>query len=61
MSRQQKKFDKLVGERKSLAGRMSNPRFVESAPEALVASTKARIEEIETIQAGIKELMEKLR
>ncbi|MBQ3102102.1 valine--tRNA ligase [bacterium] len=61
ISRQQKKFDKLEGERKSLAGRMSNPRFVESAPEALVASTKARIEEIETIQAGIKELMEKLR
>ncbi|MBR1977552.1 valine--tRNA ligase [bacterium] len=61
MNRQQKKFDKLEGERKSLAGRMSNPRFVESAPEALVATTKARIEEIETIQAGIKELMEKLR
>ncbi len=61
INRQQKKFDKLEGERKSLAGRMSNPRFVESAPEALVASTKARIEEIETIQAGIKELMEKLR
>ncbi len=61
ISRQQKKFDKLEGERKSLAGRISNPRFVESAPEALVASTKARIEEIETIQAGITELMEKLR
>ncbi len=61
ISRQQKKFDKLEGERKSLVGRMSNPRFVESAPEALVTSTKARIEEIETIQAGITELMEKLR
>lgn len=61
ISRQQKKFDKLEGERKSLAARISNPRFVESAPEALVASTKARIEEIETIQAGITELMEKLR
>lgn len=61
ISRQQKKFDKLEGERKSLAARISNPRFVESAPEALVTSTKARIEEIETIQAGITELMEKLR
>ena len=60
IAKQNKKFLKLDGEKKSLEARINNERFMQSAPEALVSQTKARIEEINVEQASIKELIEKL-
>ena len=60
IAKQNKKFLKLDGEKKSLEARINNERFMQSAPEALVSQTKARIEEINVEQANIKELIEKL-
>ena len=40
---------------------MSNPKFVSNAPQELIATTKARIEELETQAATINELIDNLR
>ncbi len=57
LSRQNKKLEKLQNERKSLENRVNNPKFVSSAPEDVVNSTKARIEEIKTAEDKILELI----
>jgi len=59
-ARQQKKLDKLTNEKKSLAGRMSNPSFVANAPKELIEQTNARIEEITVQENTISELIESL-
>ncbi len=61
INRQQKKLDKLVAEKKSLAGRMSNEKFVANAPKELIEQTKARIEEIEIQETAINELIASLK
>ncbi len=57
IARQNKKLEKLQNERKSLEGRINNPKFVSSAPADVVNSTKARIEEIKTAENKILELI----
>ncbi len=61
IKRQQKKLDKLVSEKNSLSGRMSNEKFVANAPKELIEQTKARIEEIEIQETAINELISSLR
>ncbi len=61
ISRQEKKLQKLESERKSLQGRMSNVKFVENAPKELVEQTKTRINEIETQEKTINELILSLK
>ncbi len=60
ISRQKKKLEKLTGERKSLEGRINNPKFVANAPEDLVNQTKARIDEIVVQEKAINELISSL-
>ena len=60
ISRQNKKLEKLTGERKSLEGRINNPKFVANAPDELVTQTKARIDEIILQESAIKELISSL-
>ena len=57
IARQNKKLEKLQKERQSLEGRINNPKFVSSAPEDVVNSTKARIEEIKSAEDKILELI----
>ncbi len=61
IARQNKKIEKLEVEKRSLSGRMSNEKFVASAPKELVEQTKARIEEIESAINSINELLERLK
>jgi len=61
INRQQKKLDKLVAEKNSLAGRMNNEKFVANAPKELIEQTKARIEEIEIQETAINELIASLK
>ena len=61
IERQEKKIAKLEAERKSLEGRINNPKFVANAPEELVAQTKERIAEIEHQQKSISDLILSLR
>lgn len=61
IKRQQKKLDKLTGEKKSLAGRINNPKFVANAPKELIEQTKERISEIEIQEKAINELIVSLK
>lgn len=61
IKRQQKKLDKLTGEKKSLLGRINNPKFVANAPKELIAQTKERISEIEIQEKAINDLIESLK
>ena len=61
IKRQQKKLDKLTGEKKSLAGRINNPKFVANAPKELIQQTKNRIAEIEIQESAINELIASLK
>jgi len=61
ISRQEKKLGKLQNERKSLEGRINNPKFVANAPADLIKQTKGRIEEILVQEKAINELIESLR
>ena len=60
IARQQKKLDKLTSEKKSLEGRINNPKFVSNAPKELIEQTKTRIEEIVVQENAIKDLMKSL-
>ena len=61
IKRQQKKLDKLTGEKKSLAGRINNPKCVANAPKELIQQTKDRIAEIEIQESAINELSASLK
>jgi len=61
IKRQQKKLDKLVAEKNSLAGRMNNEKFVANAPKELIEQTKARIDEIVVQETAINELINSLK
>ena len=59
-ARQQKKLDKLLSEKKSLEGRINNPKFVANAPQELIQQTKTRIAEIEIQEKNITDLIKSL-
>ena len=61
VARQQKKLDKLLAEKKSLSGRINNPKFVANAPKELIEQTKERIAEIEIQENTISELISSLK
>ena len=61
IARQEKKIAKLTAERKSLEGRINNPKFVANAPVELVNQTKDRISEIEIQEKAINELISSLK
>ena len=61
VARQQKKLDKLTGEKKSLEGRINNPKFVANAPQELIEQTKNRISEIEIQEKAIIDLIVSLK
>ena len=61
IARQQKKLDKLTGEKKSLEGRINNPKFVANAPQELIEQTKSRIAEIEVQEKAILDLITSLK
>ena len=61
IARQNKKLEKLSGERKSLEGRINNPKFVSNAPVELVEQTNARIAEIKLQENSINELISSLK
>ena len=61
IARQEKKLAKLEGERKSLEGRVNNPKFVANAPVELINQTKARIDEILVQEKAINDLISSLK
>lgn len=61
IARQEKKLGKLKNERKSLEGRINNPKFVANAPADLIKQTKERIEEILVQERAINELIDSLK
>lgn len=61
VARQQKKLDKLTGEKKSLEGRVNNPKFVANAPAELIEQTRSRISEIEVQEKAILDLIASLK
>ena len=61
IARQEKKLGKLQNERKSLEGRVNNPKFVANAPAELIKQTKDRIEEILVQENAINELILSLK
>ena len=61
IARQQKKLDKLTSEKKSMLGRVNNPKFVANAPQDLIEQTKARIAEIEIQEKTIIDLINSLK
>ena len=61
IARQEKKLAKLQNERKSLEGRINNPKFVANVPEALIKQTKDRIDEILVQENAINDLISSLK
>lgn len=61
ITRQQKKLDKLLNEKKSLTGRLSNKNFVDNAPKQVIEETQAKVDEISLQQGMIEELIESLK
>ena len=61
IARQEKKLGKLQNERKSLEGRVNNPKFVANAPTELIKQTRDRIEEISVQESAINELIDSLK
>ncbi|MCM1339040.1 MAG: class I tRNA ligase family protein, partial [Muribaculaceae bacterium] len=61
IARQEKKLGKLQNERKSLEGRVNNPKFAANAPAELIKQTKDRIEEILVQESAINELIDSLK
>ena len=61
IARQEKKLGKLQNERKSLEGRINNPKFVANAPADLIKQTKDRIEEILVQENAINDLISSLK
>ncbi|MPM92228.1 Valine--tRNA ligase [bioreactor metagenome] len=61
IARQQKKLDKLLNEKKSLLGRLGNPKFVESAPKEVVDETQAKVDEISLQQEIIEKLIDSFK
>ncbi len=61
IARQTKKLDKLENEKKSLEGRLNNPKFVENAPKELIETTTAKMNELSAQAATINELIDNLR
>ncbi len=61
IKRQQKKLDKLTAEKRSMEGRINNPKFVANAPQELIQQTKDRIAEIELQENTIEKLIESLK
>lgn len=61
ISRQEKKLSKLQNEKKSLEGRMNNPKFAENAKPEVIRQTKDRIEEITVQETAINKLISSLK
>ncbi len=61
IARQEKKLGKLQNERKSLEGRVNNPKFAANAPTELIKQTKDRIDEILLQENAINELISSLK
>lgn len=61
IARQQKKLDKLVNEKKSLSGRLSNKNFVANAPKEIIEETQAKVDEILLQQEIIEKLIDSLK
>lgn len=61
IARQQKKLDKLSGEKNSLTGRLNNKKFVDNAPKEVIDETQAKVDEITIQEDIIKKLIESLK
>jgi valyl-tRNA synthetase len=61
ISRQQKKLDKLLAEKNSLTGRLSNKKFVDNAPKEVIEETQAKVDEISVQQEIIEKLIDSLK
>ncbi len=61
ISRQQKKLDKLLNEKNSLTGRLSNKNFVENAPKEVIEETQTKVDEIVIQQEMIEKLISSLK
>ena len=60
INRQQKKLEKILNEKRSMEGRMNNPKFVQNAKPELVEQTKSRIAELQVQENAISELIKSL-
>ncbi|WP_295800422.1 valine--tRNA ligase [uncultured Microbulbifer sp.] len=60
-ARVQKELDKLDKELARVAGKLQNPKFVDKAPEAVVAKEKAKLAEMESARARFAEQLESLK
>lgn len=61
LARQQKKLDKLLAEKNSLSGRLSNKKFIENAPKEVIEETQAQVDEISIQQEIIEKLIDSLK
>ncbi len=61
LKRQNKKLEKLLGEKTGLLARTNNVKFMTNAKPELIEQTKARIAEIEVQEAAINELIVSLK
>ncbi|MBQ3642596.1 valine--tRNA ligase [bacterium] len=61
IKRQNKKLEKLTGEKNSLLARVNNEKFMSNAKPELIEQTKSRIAEIEVQETAIKELTDSLK
>ena len=61
IKRQNKKLEKLLGEKNGLLARTNNVKFMTNAKPELIEQTKARINEIEIQEKAINELIDSLK
>lgn len=61
IAKQNKKIEKLNKEKQGLEGRMNNKKFVDNAPDDVIAQTKERIAEIGSQVSTIEELLNSLK
>jgi valyl-tRNA synthetase len=61
LARLQKNIDKLEGEVKRLNGKLGNAKFVDNAPEAVVAKEREKLAEAESALTSLQAQAEKIR
>ncbi len=61
ITRQQKRLEKLLTEKKALEGRLNNKNFVDNAPKEVVEETKTKVDEISLQQEIIEKLIVSLK
>jgi valyl-tRNA synthetase len=61
ITRLEKEIDKQAKEAKRIEGKLSNPNFVDKAPDAVVAKERDKLENCQSALAKLEEQLKKIK